>query len=105
MKPHNSCCLHKSNILAVFLLKIRAIRCEYTGLKSQGVYGRILFNVIVIIIQVENEESERTEMEVGVRGGVYNVSNVEGMAKITPKTLSPTDSTQDKMVVSSNKSA
>jgi len=36
---------------------------------------------------VENDDAERTEMEVGVRGGVYNVSNVEGMAKITPKTL------------------
>ena len=55
-------------------------------------------------MQVENEETERTEMEVGVRGGVYNVSNVEGMAKITPKTLSSTDTTQHKMVVSSSNS-
>ena len=53
---------------------------------------------------MENEETERTEMEVGVRGGVYNVSNVEGMAKVTPKTLLPTDTTQNKMVVSSNNS-
>ena len=54
---------------------------------------------------MENDETERTEMEVGVRGGVYNVCNVEGMAKITPKTLSFTDhSAQDKMAVSSNNS-
>ena len=54
---------------------------------------------------MENDEAERTEMEVGVRGGVYNVCNVEGMAKITPKTLSFTDHpAQDKMAVSSNHS-
>ena len=54
---------------------------------------------------MENDETERTEMEVGVRGGLYNVSNVEGMAKITPKTLCFTDHpTQDKIVVSGNNS-
>ena len=50
---------------------------------------------------MENDDTERTEMEVGVRGGVFNVSNIEGMAKITPKTLSFTDHpTQNKILVS-----
>lgn len=49
---------------------------------------------------MDNEETEKTEMEVGVRGGVYNVSNIEGMAKILAKSQSITDDTQDKMVVS-----
>ena len=50
---------------------------------------------------MENDETERTEMEVGVRGGVYNVCNVEGMAKITPKTQPFADHpTQDNMAVS-----
>lgn len=49
---------------------------------------------------MENEEAEKIEMEVSVRGGVYNVSNVEGMAKITPKAPQTTDHAQDVTVVS-----
>lgn len=52
------------------------------------------------VLKVENEEAEKIEMEVSVRGGVYNVSNVEGMAKITPKTPQNTDHAQDVTVVS-----
>ena len=39
------------------------------------------------------------EMEVGVRGSVYNVSNVEGMAKIIPKAQTA-DTLRDQMAVS-----
>lgn len=39
---------------------------------------------------MENEASEKNEMEVGVRGGVYNVSNVDGVPKISPKSQSAT---------------
>ena len=48
---------------------------------------------------MENGEAEKIEMEVGVRGNVYNVSNVEGMAKIIPKTQTA-DTTREKMAVS-----
>ena len=49
---------------------------------------------------MENEESEKTEMEVGVRGGVYNVSNVDGVPKIIPKSQSTTSgNTQSKTVI------
>ncbi|XP_022781948.1 uncharacterized protein LOC111322968 [Stylophora pistillata] len=44
----------------------------------------------VKLTEVENEASEKNEMEVGVRGGVYNVSNVDGVPKISPKSQSAT---------------
>ena len=53
----------------------------------------------ITAFQVENEEAEKVEMEVGVRGGVYNVSSVEGMAKIIPKAQTA-DTVREKMVVS-----
>ena len=48
---------------------------------------------------MENEDTEKTEMEVGVRGNVYNVSSAEGMAKIIPKAQSA-DSMRVKVLVS-----
>ena len=52
-----------------------------------------------VCFQLENEETEKLDMEVGVRGDVYNVSNVEGKAKIIPKAQTA-DAVQDKMAVS-----
>ena len=57
------------------------------------------FQIVTFAFQLENEETEKLDMEVGVRGNVYNVSNVEGKAKITPKAQTA-DAVQDKMAVS-----
>ena len=57
------------------------------------------FYIVMFAFQLENEETEKLDMEVGVRGNVYNVSNVEGKAKITPKAQTA-DGVQDKMAVS-----
>ena len=57
------------------------------------------FQIVTFAFQLENEETEKLDMEVGVRGNVYNVSSVEGKAKITPKAQTA-DAVQDKMAVS-----
>lgn len=52
----------------------------------------------VKLTEVENGETEKIEMEVGVRGSIYNVSNAEGTAKIIPKAQT-TDASGDTVVV------